>query len=250
MTTYPIPLFFIPPSDPDIVTLHVFESDNAETGFVEIDSVSAGNYPNYISRFVTLNGISPNDWFAIQWEDAGGAKSVLSAPIQCGTNTLIGEIVDRALLRSPGLNENIVLQEAEGIVSWVYKVEDPYTINLDTVNAIWLNGLSELTMVAALYVTSAENQALSQGYSAGIISESQGSSKDALDALERLEKRILRRMGIGGSFIAQMNPLSRKEFIISGEKEIVDASRLLSVKAIITERMLVQDIPTGFVISE
>src|SRR5437588_11315146 len=129
-----IPLTFIPPTEPDITTLHIWESDAPDGDFYEIDSTPVGTYPDYIDRYVTTRANSVLDWFAIQWEDSEGALSALSAPIKGGTTTLIGEIIERVKLRAPNLNETIIVQEAEATVSYVFRVDDPYTVDLIDVN--------------------------------------------------------------------------------------------------------------------
>lgn len=245
---FPIPLSFIPPTDPDIVTLHIWESSLPDLGFTEIDQTPAGIYPDYINRYVTEKANSPTDWFAIQWEDSSGARSTLSASIKGGTTTLVGDITERVLLRDDSFDEIEVVQESEAIVSWIYGVNDPYSIDSSTVSKLWLTELSILVMVACLYLRTAQS-GLSASYSAGMISESSSSATNNFDALDRLEKRALKRLGIGGSRVADYISDRRQAFDISGGKISIDSSRLLSTRAIITERVIVQDIPSGFYIS-
>lgn len=246
-----VPLRFTPPESDDIALLHIWEGSTPTGPFLEIDVTSAGIYPDYIREYVTTQAVMLSDWFAIQWEDNAGVRGNLSAPMQGGTTSLIGELVERVLLRSPDLDENLILQEAEATVSYIYNTPDPYSIDIDTVNRLWLTELANLAYVSASYVTFIDIGANTISYSAGMLSESSGANiKDTLDSLERLEKRALKRLGIGGSIIASIHERSRGVFEISEERSIISATRLLSLKAIVTNRLLIQDIPTGFVISD
>lgn len=244
-----LPLMFVPPSDPDIQTLHIYESSSADGNFVEIDTVPAGTYPDYIDRYVTQNAVNANDWFAIAWSTPEGVVSPLSDPIKGGTTTLIGEMVERVLLRSPHLDERLVLQEAEATVSYIYKEDDPYSIDIATVDPLWLTSLSELALIAALYVTTANLGATASDYTAGLISERNSiDTTTALTNLERLEKRILRRLGIGGSLIASIQD-HPYVFPLTGNKTTYDSSRILSVRATLTDLIVVRDLETGELIS-
>lgn len=249
-----VPLSFTPPESPFITTLHVFESNAADGVFTEIASAPAGTYPDYITRYVITNAISSVDWFAIQWEDSSGARSDLSAPIQGGTNTLVGELVDRALLRNSDLNKLIVTQEAEAIVQFVYGV-DPFLVDPNTVNDLYLTELTNLVLVAAQYVTVSVRIATSQGYSAGMVSEQSGASAgdpaSILNMLDRVEKRALKRLGLGGSIIAAIDDtLDDVLLSLTGQRTVYDSSRILSTREVITENVLMQDVPTGTIISD
>lgn len=244
-----VPLSFVPPPDPDIVRLHVFESNNPVSGFTEIDSVLTGTYPNYITRYVTALANSVDDWFAIQWEDASGARSALSAPIKGGTTTLIGELIERVMLRSSTLDENVVLQEAEAVVSFIYKVDDPYSVNIASVNSLWLTELTTLVLAASLYVTTTIQGATTQDYTAGLISERNSiDTRSVQENLERLERRALRRLGIGGSLIASIAD-SKYLVSVTGVKTSFDSSRLLSARATLTDQFVIRDVVTGELIS-
>jgi hypothetical protein len=245
-----VPLAFLPPSDPDIVTLLIFEGTSLTGSFTQIDSTSnIGAYPNYINRYVTQNAISPDDFFAIQWVDSEGATSEMSAPIQGGTVTLVGDIVQRVLARDSSLNELVVVSEAEDVISFCYNVTDPYSIDYTTVNRLWLNSLAILTLCGVLYVQAVINSAIGSSYSAGIINQSVGSPGDQLQGIERLQRKTLARMGIGGSRVASFWHRPRGSFPSTTEVVNVTASRLLATTAIITKEMQVRDIPSGFLIS-
>jgi hypothetical protein len=245
-----VPLTFIPPEEPGIAQLHIFESPTGDDGtFIEKDTVPAGDYPDYINHYTTHNAASVDNWFAISWSTVDGAQSPLSQPIKGNTTTLIGELVERVLLRSPELDERLVMEEAEATISYIYKVDDPYTIDVNTVNPLWLTSLAELALIASLYVTVSNVGATALDYSAGLISERQSiDSATALNNLNRLERRILRRLNIGGSLIASIAD-SKYTLDITGIKTAFDSSRILSTRATLTDQVVVRDLGTGDLIS-
>jgi len=248
-----VSLTFIPPSRPGFVKLHIFETADPAQLAALIDTIeNIGSYPNYITKASTNNAAAIDDWFAIQWEDDQGVVTVLSELMKGGVTTLIGELVNRVIMRNPAFDGAIVVQETEGVISFVYNVDDPYTIELASVNKLWMVELTNLIFVACEYLNVLLGASSSNAYTAGVISESTSTSSLAiLDSLEKLEKRSLRRLGIGGSWLASIDrgTVEDRLFSVTGDKTLIDVSRLLSTKAIITEEILVQDIPTGFVIS-
>lgn len=249
-----MPLLFAPPLPNDIVALHIYESPDSDVShMVEIEVVTnVGVYPSYITQYTTNLASDVEDWFAIKWEDSGGAFSLFSSPIKGGTATLVGEIVERVLLRNPDIDENIVIQEAEGVISYIYHIDDPYTVDIDTVSRLWLTGLTTLTYIACTYDAIIEVSAsASQSYTAGILSEQTGTiGVETLQNLRTLEQRTLKRMGIGGSLLGSINKRSSRLIEITQEVSAIDSSRLLSLKAIITNDLLLADIPSGIVISD
>lgn len=246
-----VPLTFIPPTEHDIVALHIYESNNSTDGFVEIERTASGTYPDYINNYTTTLANFADDWFAIAWENAEGAISPLSAPIQGGTTTLIGEIVNRVLLRVPDEDENIIVQEAEATVSFIYKVDDPYSIDINSVSKLWLTELVNLTLVASQYISVITQASAGQEYTAGMVSQgsTKGDADAILTALERLEKRSLKRLGIGGSLIASIAK-DACVYNFTKLKTTFDSSRVLSARAVITESMIVRDLDSGITISE
>lgn len=246
-----VPLSFVPPTEEGIVALRIFESDNPDTGFTQIDRVLAGTYPDYITRYTTPHATRVDDWFAIAWENAEGVISPLSGSIKGGTTTLVGELVDRVMLRIPNEDENIVLQEAEATVSFVYKVDDPYTVDYNTVNRLWLTELTNLTLVASQYVSVITKSSAGEEYTAGMVSQGtpSGVIGNVLEGLEKLEKRALKRLGIGGSLIATIVH-QHDHFTFAAVKTSFDSSRVLSARAVITEHMILRDLDSGIVISD
>src|SRR5215831_20111161 len=129
-----VSLEFIPPDEPDLKALHVYESPTSTGTFNSIDSTaSIGAYPNWITRYTTALATAITDWFAIAWENTAGVVGELSAPLQGGSTTLVSELVNRVLLRDPTLNHIIVGQEAETAIAEYYNVSNPYSIDMSTV---------------------------------------------------------------------------------------------------------------------
>jgi hypothetical protein len=245
-----VALRFVLPEDENIIRLHIWEGATADGEFNEIDSTTqVGTSPHYIDQFTTNNAISETDWFAIQFEDADGIFSDLSAPIKGDTTTLVGELVKRVMLRDASLDENLVLQEAEATVSWIYRVDDPYSIDINTVSPLWLNELANLSLVSVMYLNLTQSSSTSQSYTAGLISETSAvNTQNATKSIENMEKRALRRLGIGGSILAAID-MRPAVISITGVKTAFDSSRILEARAIITEELVERDLETGAIIS-
>jgi hypothetical protein len=148
-----VSLRFVAPDVEDLVSLHILESTSATGPFTEIQTVtSIGTYPAYIDHFTTTLATSALHWFAVQWENAGGVRTEVSAAIQGGTESLVWRIVSRARQRDPGISEPVVAQEAEAAIE-TYFGADPYTIDPDTVSYRVLSGLTYLALARALAVS-------------------------------------------------------------------------------------------------
>src|SRR3954468_12144865 len=149
-----VALRFIPPNARDLLRLHVWESPTQGGVFTKIDTTTEiGVYPTWIDSYTTALATSKSDWFSIQWEDAKGALSELTAPMKGDTSSLVGILVDRMLLRDPTLNEIIAAEEAEAVISGYFNVLDPYSIDAATVSPKILSGLTNLALARA-YLTS------------------------------------------------------------------------------------------------
>ena len=169
-------LDFIPPDEPDLVSLHIEEAPTAGGAWVAIEEVTAiGEYGNYITEYTTDDATGLTQWFRIRWEDSKGAFTPYSQAVQGGTESLVSEIVDRVMLRDPNIKEGVALQEAEAAIHKFYKA-DPYSIDLASVNAEILSGLTLMTM-ARCYIFSSLSESESEDYTAGIISQKSSSDK-------------------------------------------------------------------------
>jgi hypothetical protein len=221
-----VPLRFIPPADPGFVTLEIYEAPTKEGSFSLIESVAAGSYPNYIDHYTTDDAVSGTDWFAIRWVDDKGAVTEMSAPLQGGTETLVGIIVQRMLLRDSLLNENIAAQEAEAAISDYFGVTDPSTIDPSTVSPKILEGLTLLALSWSYTLNMSASSSV-QKFTAGLVSLDSGSSsavrsQSSIDALLKLANRLL---GTNFSTILQMKELK----VSSGYTQLVavDLSRTM-----------------------
>jgi hypothetical protein len=216
-------LNFVKPSDEGLTKLLIFESATSTGVFTLIETVTdIGDYPDYISYYTTTLASNPNDWFAIQWEDSGGARSPMSNPIQGNTTTTVGEIVKRVLLRDPALSEEAATQEAEIMVADVFGVADPYSVDPSTVTYLQWGGMTYLTL-ARLYISEVLIGSSTSGYTAGIVAEQQGNSAKSLDDIKRLVDEGNRLLGRNFSLVMQLEPYSIPG-VMGAE---VDQSRLL-----------------------
>lgn len=156
-----VTLEFIPPDEPDLKALHIYEAPAVDGTYVSIDETeSIGTYPNWITRYTTDQAGVLDHWFAIAWENTAGVEGELSAPMQGGSTSLVSEISNRVLLRDPTLNKIIVGQEAESAISIYYNTSDPYSIPVDSVSPLVMSGLTYLTM-ARCYIVRVSTQASS-----------------------------------------------------------------------------------------
>jgi hypothetical protein len=208
-------LDFIPPDTPGITKLHIYESPTLNGVFNEIETVtSVGSYPTYITYHTTKLANDIADWFAIQWEDADGALSGLSQPIQGGTTTLVQQIVSRVMLRDPFADENIAAQEAEAVIEDVFITTDAYLVDPSIVTAKQKSGITFLTL-ARVYlssiITSLSSGSL-QSYTAGLVSQSAGSQSQTqnstgLQNIQQLIEWANRDLGISYSVLLLMKEI-------------------------------------------
>lgn len=196
----PVRLDFVPPSQPDLVSLHVEEGPSSTGPFVSVEVVTdIGTYPDYIS-YVTVNATNPNDWFRIFWRNNEGADTPYSNPIQGGTTTLVQQVVDRVMLRAPNSNEIIVTQTAEWAVSYVMGTDNPYDVTL-TATYAQLEGMTLLTL-AGVSVTTLTTSSQSDSYSAGLVSQKQSTGTSAnMDLIDYLLKQANKLLGISLTYV-------------------------------------------------
>jgi len=186
-----VALEFIPPDEPDLLALHVYESPAPDGNFIEIDVTQAiGSFPNWITRYTTDNATVVTDWFAIAWENQANALGDLSAPMQGGTTSLVSEIVNRVMLRDPTLNPIIVGQEAETAISEYYNVTDPYSIDLATVTPRQMSGLTYYTMARCyiIRVSTMASTGAANKWTTGLVSmDSSVTAKSATAPWDNIE---------------------------------------------------------------
>jgi hypothetical protein len=224
-----VPLDFQPPEEPNIVSLHIYESAAQEGPFIQIEEVTdIGTYPSYITRYTTSLATNATNWFGIAWEDDVGAIGPMSNPVQGGTETLVNIIVNRVMLRDPSANEIIATQEAEAVISAALDVEDPYSVDPTTLTPVQIRGLTNLTL-ARSYMTQIVNTSSTVEYTAGLVSEKRSDAKNVNDAIAALLASAIKDLeGLPGaiiqiSTIAQMTGCE----LSSGAVASQDFSRLL-----------------------
>lgn len=220
-------LDFIPPGDPNIAALVVYESATATGPFTQIDrSTVVGTYPDYITRYTTNSAGSVSDWFTIAWENTDGIVGPMSAPWKGGTTSLVQKIIDRVRDRDPSLSERVVAQEAEGTIQMVLGNDvDPYDPSL-TVSYRELNGLVYFVLARATIVRSILNTASSgsvESATLGLVSFKSGASASSVKAeVEGLIDLANKELGIGTSFVMLLDDIDVVQYIT------YDHSRLVS----------------------
>lgn len=223
-------LSFLPPTDLGIVALHIYESELVDGPFNEIErTTQVGVYPTYIDSYKTDLAISKTDWFGIAWEDDAGTISDMSQPVQGGTASLVGEIVDRARLRDGSLDENILAQEAEAVIEDIVGNTNPDAMLKSDVTASQLSGMVLLTMARAAIFDMLKTQSTSgMDYTAGLVSVKQSSgssSQRSLKLIEDIVKQANRELGRSYSVVMLMEEVE----VAGGLKQLVavDLSRTI-----------------------
>lgn len=209
-----VPLDFIPPSDPNIAALRIYEAPAQSGPFTMIERTTLiGTAPNYITRYTTDLAVSSTGWFAIAWEDDSGLVGEMSQAIQGGTSTLVQRLIDRVALRDASLDERIVAQEAEAVISDYFGVLDPYTIDPATVSPKIMSGLTMLAMARSMIARTLTTTASSADkWTAGIVSmdksTSSGSSSNVADTIEKLLDLANKQLGRNYSVILLMEEIA------------------------------------------
>lgn len=219
-----VPLDFLPPIEDNVVELRIFESPTSTGTFSEIERVtSVGTYPNYISRYTTALALAVDDWFAIQWVDDKGAVGPMSNPIKGGTTSLVSQIIQRVRERDSSLDENVVAQEAEGVIQWVLGDNvDPYDPDL-SVSYRQLNGMTYLVMARAYTVQAVTTSGGAiDSATMGLVSFKNSSGSTSKIDVGSLIDLANRELGIATSFVLQLEEISQSPYIVA------DFSRLTS----------------------
>lgn len=198
-------LDFTPPQEPDVVALRIYESDEKDGVYVQIERVAGiGLYPYYISYYTTALASDANGWFRIAWESVGGLVGPQSPAVQGGATSPLAQIVQRVMLRDATLDENIAVQSAEFVISEVMKTEDPadpaLILTIRQKEAITLLTLARASIQS--YISASSD---SESYTAGLVSQkSSNESTDLEKLIGYLTKEANRLLGIGNSYIFVM----------------------------------------------
>jgi len=200
--------FIPPPNTHDLDKLHVWESPAADATFQKVQTFEeVGAYPDWIDFVEVTNAVNALDFFAIQWESSAGVLSELSSPVQGTKETLVGEIVDRVLIRSPLLDDNVVQQETEAVIEMVLPGIDPYTVDRSMVTYRQKSGITFLVLARSLLTTVLVSSGNTQSYTAGLVSQTLGSSSQQQQSLKNIEQMIEwanRDLGLNTSLILEM----------------------------------------------
>lgn len=203
-------LEFLPPGDDNVASLHVEESASQGGSYTEVQSFPAGTYPNYIREADVTNATSASDWFRIRWEDTNGNFTPYSDPILGGTITIVGQVMDRVILRDPSVNPLIAGQEAEAAVAQYFGVDDPYAINPAEGTPRTLSGLTLLTL-ARVYMAQMIQRMASTGqkWAAGLVSMDSGTaSTQTFAAIDKMIELANNELGRNFSRVLLMEEIS------------------------------------------
>lgn len=215
-------LDFIPPNNPNLNRLRIFEGPEADGPFDMIEEVSAiGAYPNYISTYTTTQAEDILDWFAIRWVQTNGTELPLSASIHGETTTVIGEIINRVQLRYPGADPTLIAQEAEVVLELVFGTTDP---DPDLITATQMSAIVQLT-TARVMAWGMISSSASASYTAGLVQQKTDTSTAVQSRadLKDLAQQALAQLGVAHSVIAQMDDPKVSNGVIAS----VDITRLL-----------------------
>ena len=227
-----VALNFRPPMEPGIDKLHIYEAPASGGPWTLIETVDmspAYPYPDYLTRYTTNLASSINSWFAIEWEDAKGAKSGMSAPIMGGTENLVSVLVERALLRDPTIDENVAAQEAEAIVEMFYPGRVVREVQPNEATFNQLSGMT-LLLMARVYTMSllSVSSSSTEDFTAGLVSMKSGSATAVKKDLNAIRDLIAAANAILG--ISYSVKLLMEEIEVGGgyrQLQGVDLTRLL-----------------------
>lgn len=201
-------LDFYPPTRAGFIKLRIFESSGPEDTdpLTVIEEVlGIGEFPNYITEYSTDQASSVDDWFAISWEDDKGVQTDPSERVQGRTTTTVGMLVERVMLSNPDLDENVVGQSAEFVVSEVFRTQDPYSY-LIVPTYRQLEGMTLLAQARAeIRLMVSNSMGTGESFTAGLVSmKSTTTSDDKTKLIDYLMREANRLLGIGTSVVAQI----------------------------------------------
>lgn len=223
-------LDFVPPEIAAYNELQVWESSTKEGApgtLIESFAVTAP----YPTRITVTEAVGPTNWFSIRWAGPDSLFTEFSDPIQGGTSTLVGILINRVMLRQPNVNENIVKQITEAVLAEYFGTQEIYDIDPDTVGYNTLEGLTLFIMAQSLVseISSTTTASTGDGWTAGLVSmknttDTATKTSTNWDNIERLLKLAEKWLGVNYSRISQM-----EIEIAGGMSQIVtaDISRLL-----------------------
>lgn len=215
-------LDFIPPSSDGLVALRIFEAPASTGPWSEIERTEAvGSYPNYITHYTTQLASTSQDWFSIAWEDAGGAVSAQSPGVQGGSSSLFQKVLQRVMDRDRFLDERVVAQEVEYVISTVLNTQTPFDVSL-TATIAQVQGMVYLVLARSQLVkmlTTSTEEATT--VTLGLVSMKKGSGSSSTLKMKDIENLIDLANGILGistSVVMQLEELPICYGISSSDK--------------------------------
>jgi hypothetical protein len=194
-------LDFVPPPEPDIVALRIYEAATQDGVYAQIERTTAvGTAPDWISYYTTDDAASATGWFRIAWETTGGVVGPFSPPVQGGTSSLISKVVARVMQRNVNLDEALVYQSAQYVIATFLNTENPDDPAL-TVTIKELEGLTLLTLARASMQTVMQG-GQSESFTAGLVSmKSETKVGDLRDLIKYLTDEAALLLGITNVYI-------------------------------------------------
>lgn len=175
---------------PGAASVQVYESATPEGPWTLIDTLAAGEYPNYLTRVDTNLAASAADWFAVQWIAADGADlTPLSPSMRAQSSSLVQMLVDRVRQRDSSLDEDVVTQEAEGAIE-TFLGKNPYEADfyLDLPSSerySTLNGLTYLIMARSMIDRLIKTSSVTKA-TIGLVSMQSGDTSTSVKNIEAL----------------------------------------------------------------
>lgn len=197
------------PDDPTVSGLHIFESANPTGPFVEIANIVVP--PGQVLESVDVDATLGTDWFASQWKDAQGAwLTPLSPPVKAGDSSFVELVIDRVMQRDRSLDRDIVRQEVEAAVEFVFN-KNPYGVSFADIPSGQqyrrINGIVYLAM-ARSYIAASSSSSNVQSATLGLVSlRTESGTQRTVDVQHLIDLANL-SLGISTSLVLQMEDVT------------------------------------------
>ncbi len=215
-------LDFVPPINPNLAKLRIFEGPSPDGPFEMIEETTAiGTSPAYITSYSTTQADNIDDWFAIRWVQTNATELPLSQAVQGTPTTAVGEIMSRVLLRYPAADPAIVAQEAELVLTMLYGTSDP---PIESISPIHMSAITQLVLARSM-MWSMVSSSQSASYTAGLVQQKTDTSTATMSQglIQAMIDGAMKQLGLSYAVVAQM-----QEIPVAGNAIVaVDVSRLL-----------------------
>ena len=112
------------------------------------------------------------------------------------------------ILRNPSLNEIIVTQEAQAVVSQVFSTQDPNSMQVEDATYVQLRGMVNMTLARSLIATFLASGGSVAKYTAGLVSLQSGTTgTDPTKAIEALLASANNDLNLNYSVILLMSEI-------------------------------------------